>query len=50
MRQELAFLEHLTRLLGADDDAGAYGPGGMTGTARHTAPAPSTHRVLDLKA
>jgi hypothetical protein len=50
MRQELAFLEHLTRLLGADDDAGSYGPGGTVGTGMHTPPAPSAHRVLDLKA
>jgi hypothetical protein len=27
MRQELSFLEHLTRMLGGMPDAGAYGPG-----------------------
>jgi hypothetical protein len=47
MRQELAFLEHLTRVLGGEDQGGGYAPPG-SGVA---APAPSTpHRVLDLKA
>jgi hypothetical protein len=27
MRQELSFLEHLTRMLGGQPEAGAYGPG-----------------------
>jgi hypothetical protein len=47
MRQELAFLDHLTRLLGAGDEPG-YRPPGESGT-----PAPGTvsaHRVLDLRA
>jgi hypothetical protein len=40
MRQELSFLDHLTRLLGAQEPAG-YQP---------TPRAPSIHRVLDLQA
>jgi hypothetical protein len=50
MRQELAFLSHLTRLVGAEHDGG-YGPAGATPPG--TAPAPgagSIHRVLDLQA
>jgi hypothetical protein len=43
MRQELAFLSHLTRLIGNDAEPG-YDPSGTTGTA-----APS-HHVLDLRA
>lgn len=43
MRQELSFLEHLTRLVGGDEDLG-YG-GGAT-----TVAAPQSHRVLDLRA
>jgi FlgN protein len=46
MRQELAFLAHLTRLIGHEPEAGYAQPG--TGTAQPTAPA--IHRVLDLKA
>lgn len=50
MRQELAFLEHLTRLLGAEEDTG-YGPAGTLNAAAGTPrPAPTAHRVLDLKA
>jgi hypothetical protein len=41
MRQELAFLAHLTRLIGEDADPG-YGP---AGPAR-----PAAHRALDLHA
>lgn len=52
MRQELAFLEHLTRLLGDDDDTGAYGPTaaarGADAAGRFAAGA--GHRVLDLEA
>jgi len=44
MRQELAFLDHLVRLVGAGDDLG-YKPQGDVATA----PA-RTHRVLDLRA
>ena len=47
MRQELAFLAHLTRLIGHEPDAGYAQPG--TGSAAQPA-APSIHRVLDLQA
>lgn len=47
MRQELAFLEHLTRLLGGEEQAG-YGPPGASTTAHPAAHTP--HRVLDLHA
>jgi FlgN protein len=40
MRQELSFLDHLTRLIGAEEPTG-YQP---------TPRAPSPHRVLDLQA
>ena len=43
MRQELAFLDHLMRLVGQEADAG-YTPGGQGPSA------PSPHRVLDLQA
>ena len=44
MRQELAFLDHLMRLVGGEQDAG-YGP------QQGATPAPPTkHRVLDLQA
>ena len=43
MRQELAFLSHLTRLVGNDVEPG-YQPTGSAGT-----PAPS-HHVLDIRA
>jgi hypothetical protein len=42
MRQELAFLDHLTRLIGGDEPATGYRPTGPR--------APSPHRVLDLRA
>jgi len=50
MRQELAFLEHLTRLLGGEEHGG-YAPGGrgLIGAPVHPAAA-SPHRVLDLQA
>jgi hypothetical protein len=47
MRQELAFLSHLTRLIGQEPEPG-YGPG-ATGPAG-TGTTPQAHRVLDLKA
>ena len=47
MRQELAFLAHLTRLIGHEPEAGYAQPG--TGNTSQPA-APSIHRVLDLKA
>jgi FlgN protein len=49
MRQELAFLSHLTRLIGNEAEAG-YRPDG-TGPQSAAAPAaPASHRVLDLQA
>jgi hypothetical protein len=49
MRQELAFLDHLTRMIGASDDAGAYRPPTEPAAA---APAPAGPRIrtLDLQA
>jgi hypothetical protein len=47
MRQELAFLEHLTRLLGGEEHGGYAPPG--AGAPAHPA-ATSPHRVLDLQA
>jgi hypothetical protein len=44
MRQELAFLSHLTRLIGRETEPGYQATGGTAG------PAPSTHHVLDLQA
>jgi hypothetical protein len=46
MRQELTFLSHLTRLLGAEPEAG-YRPPGSTGPA---APSSQPYRALDLQA
>jgi hypothetical protein len=46
MRQELAFLSHLVRLIGAGPEAG-YQPGGATGA---TGTPMSLHQSLDLKA
>jgi hypothetical protein len=43
MRQELSFLDHLTRLIGQEPEAG-YGPAGAD---KSTAPA---HRVIDAQA
>ena len=47
MRQELSFLEHLTRLLGGEEQGGYAPPGGAAPT--HPA-AGNPHRVLDLQA
>ncbi len=47
MRQELAFLEHLTRLLGGEEHGGYAPPG--AGAPVHPA-AMNPHRVLDMKA
>jgi len=44
MRQELAFLSHLTRLVGRETEPGYQATGGAAG------PAPSAHHVLDLQA
>jgi hypothetical protein len=46
MRQELAFLSHLVRLVGTNPEAG-YQPGGTTGA---TGAPMSLHQSLDLKA
>jgi hypothetical protein len=46
MRQELAFLDHLMRLVGNEPEAG-YGP--QAGAAQPNQP-PAKHRVLDLQA
>jgi hypothetical protein len=48
MRQELAFLDHLTRLIGREPE-GPYAPAGHGMAAAATRPA-ATHRVLDLQA
>ena len=49
MRQELAFLAHLTRLIGQDTEPGYGRPPAAGGTG--TAPtAPPIHRALDLQA
>jgi hypothetical protein len=50
MRQELAFLAHLTRLVGQDAEPG-YRPGAGTDAAPSAAAgAPGYHRILDLQA
>ena len=50
MRQELSFLDHLVRLVGAEEEPGYRPPGELHGNgARASAPA-QTHRVLDLRA
>jgi hypothetical protein len=46
MRQELTFLSHLTRLIGAEPEAG-YRPPGTNG---HSAPSSQPYRALDLQA
>ena len=47
MRQELAFLSHLTRLVGQETEPGYGRPGDTGGGA---ASAPPLHRALDLQA
>ena len=50
MRQELAFLDHLVRLVGAEEEPG-YRPGGAGAGGGGVSSAPvATHRVLDLRA
>ncbi len=52
MRQELAFVDHLVRMLGAEEpgSAGTYArPNAGHGASNASAPAPA-HRVLDLEA
>jgi hypothetical protein len=48
MRQELAFLAHLTRLVGQETEPGYGRPAGGTGAP--AASAPPIHRALDLQA
>lgn len=53
MRQELAFVDHLVRILGAADDTatGAYSRPSDAAAGRAQAPAaPQAHRLLDLQA
>jgi len=49
MRQELSFLDHLTRLMGAGNDTG-YRPPAEAGTLTTTAPRAAALRTLDLQA
>jgi hypothetical protein len=49
MRQELAFLSHLTRLVGHEPEAG-YAPPAGGGQPTGAPSAPSIHHVLDLQA
>ena len=49
MRQELAFLDHLVRLVGAEDEPGYRPPGEVHGGG-HRPSTSSAHRVLDLQA
>ncbi len=51
MRQELAFLSHLTRMMAGEEDLGYGRPGDSAGANMRIQPAaPSAHRVLDLEA
>jgi hypothetical protein len=50
MRQELAFLDHLVRLVGAEEEPGYRPPGDASVAAARGASSLSSHRVLDLKA
>lgn len=49
MRQELTFLSHLTRLVGAAEPEGAYRPPAVP-TSGAAPRAPRSHRLLDLTA
>jgi FlgN protein len=49
MRQELAFLSHLTRLIGQDTEPG-YRPTGQVAQTGGAGAAPQLHRTLDLQA
>jgi hypothetical protein len=49
MRQELAFLSHLTRLLGREAEPG-YRPTGQAAQPGAPGSAPPLHSVLDLQA
>ena len=51
MRQELAFLSHLVRLIGQEPEGGYQPDGQVPGAPGGAAPtAPSLHQTLDLKA
>lgn len=50
MRQELAFLDHLTRMMSGQEDLGYRRPDDDGGSLRVAAATPSVHRVLDLEA
>jgi len=50
MRQELAFLDHLTRLMSGQEDLGYRRPGDDGGSLRVAPATPAVHRVLDLEA
>jgi hypothetical protein len=50
MRQELAFLDHLTRMMSGQEDLGYRRPGDDGGSLRVSAATPTVHRVLDLEA
>lgn len=50
MRQELAFLDHLTRMMSGQEDLGYQRPGDDGGSLRVAAATPTVHRVLDLEA
>jgi hypothetical protein len=50
MRQELSFLDHLTRMMSGQEDLGYRRPGDDAGSLRVTAATPTVHRVLDLEA
>jgi hypothetical protein len=49
MRQELAFLDHLTRLIGAEPQTG-YRPPTPAGAPAAARPAAARHRVLNVQA
>jgi len=50
MRQELAFLDHLTRTMSGQEDLGYRRPGDDGRSMRVAAANPTVHRVLDLEA
>jgi len=50
MRQELSFLDHLTRLMSGQEDLGYRRPDDTGGTLRIAGSTTSVHRVLDLEA
>jgi hypothetical protein len=50
MRQELSFLEHLTRMLGGGSESVGYGPPGITGSSSARATGRTALHVLDLEA